>query len=600
MENLVGLFDPNLEDSESEEFNFDEFNLDEIEFNNNFNENSLPPILPPEEYYGCIEYKRQLIRPSSQRLMHLVTQMQFRLTEGSGECRYLIGVDDDGTMHGLHQSDLDETLKTINQMATQLNAETKVIRRRQCGADLTKWAVELLVRQIPPDRESVQYRVAVLGNVDAGKSTLVGVLTNGELDNGKGKSRLQMFRHPHEITSGRTSSISVDLLRFKTDGPIHGTQVQDTKEATKIVEFWDLAGDMRYMKTTVYGLTSSAPDVVMLVISANKGIQGTTMEQLQIAKALHIPIYVVVTKIDLCSESQIQSQLRNVEKFLGELPFDFLPILIDSDTKVANVSKNFNHSDKIIPIFTTSSVNGHGLNIVTSFLNLLPVKDVDDAAKEGPVEFKIDQFWNLEKPEDGAIIHGRLKQGIIKRSEKLRIGPTDDAKFIDCKVISIKRNDIVTRSIEAGQLSTLKIIFDSSFSIRKGLILVSESNQEKCYFQFLAECLILNSENGASPKRRSIRIGQLVTAHLDNIRQTVRIDEIFKNSKKVKNLNQGEKGNVKFTFIRHPEFIHINSSIVFRDNEMIGSGKVIRVFAINNRPTQIEETKKTRQKLNSL
>jgi len=31
-----------------------------------------------------------------------------------------------------------------------------------------------------------------------------------------------MFRHPHEITSGRTSSISVDLLRFKTDGPIHG------------------------------------------------------------------------------------------------------------------------------------------------------------------------------------------------------------------------------------------------------------------------------------------------------------------------------------------------------------------------------------------
>ena len=117
--------------------------------------------------------------------MHLVTQMQFRLTEGGGECRYLIGVDDDGSMHGLRQSELDETLKTINQMANQLNAETKIIRRRQCGADLNKWAVELLVRQIPPDREAVQYRVAVLGNVDAGKSTLVGVLTNGELDNGK-------------------------------------------------------------------------------------------------------------------------------------------------------------------------------------------------------------------------------------------------------------------------------------------------------------------------------------------------------------------------------------------------------------------------------
>ena len=52
-------------------------------------------------------------------------------------------------------------------------------------------------------------------------------------------------------------------------------------------------------------------------------------------------------------------------------------------------------------------------------LNLLPVKVIYAAAKEGNVEFKIDQFWTSEKPEEGAIIHGRLKQGIIKRGEKL-------------------------------------------------------------------------------------------------------------------------------------------------------------------------------------
>ena len=57
-------------------------------------------------------------------------------------------------------------------MAGQLNAETKILRRRQCGADRDKWAVELLVRQIPPEPLSIQHRVAVLGNVDAGKSTL--------------------------------------------------------------------------------------------------------------------------------------------------------------------------------------------------------------------------------------------------------------------------------------------------------------------------------------------------------------------------------------------------------------------------------------------
>lgn len=248
-----------------------------------------------------------------------------------------------------------------------------------------------------------------------------------------------------------------------------------------------------------------------------------------------------------------------MEKILGELPFDFLPILIDSEAKVANVSKTFSRRDNIIPIFTTSSVNGNGLNLITSFLNLLPVKLVDAKAKEGPVEFKIDQFWSADSTDDGAIIHGKLEQGIIKRGEKLRLGPSDDATFIDCRVISIQRNDIVTRSIEAGQLSTLKISFDPTFPIRKGLILVSDTAQEKCYLQFLAECVVLDAESSpASPKRRSIRVGQLVTAHLDNVRQTVRVDEIFTNSKRVKTLTQGEKGHVKFTFIRHPEFIHLN------------------------------------------
>lgn len=46
-------------------------------------------------------------------------------------------------------------------------------------------------------------RVAVVGNVDAGKSTLLGVLTHGELDNGRGHARMKLFRHKHEMESGR-------------------------------------------------------------------------------------------------------------------------------------------------------------------------------------------------------------------------------------------------------------------------------------------------------------------------------------------------------------------------------------------------------------
>lgn len=43
--------------------------------------------------------------------------------------------------------------------------------------------------------------------VDAGKSTLLGVLTKGALDDGRGRTRVNLFRHKHEIESGRTSSV---------------------------------------------------------------------------------------------------------------------------------------------------------------------------------------------------------------------------------------------------------------------------------------------------------------------------------------------------------------------------------------------------------
>jgi len=57
--------------------------------------------------------------------------------------------------------------------------------------------------------------VAVTGNVDAGKSTLLGVLTHGVLDDGRGIARQKLFRHKHEVETGRTSSVgNVGLTLF--------------------------------------------------------------------------------------------------------------------------------------------------------------------------------------------------------------------------------------------------------------------------------------------------------------------------------------------------------------------------------------------------
>lgn len=60
--------------------------------------------------------------------------------------------------------------------------------------------------------------IALVGNVDSGKSTLVGVLTKGILDNGRGSSREKVFNYPHENLTGRTSSIAQEIMGFDADG----------------------------------------------------------------------------------------------------------------------------------------------------------------------------------------------------------------------------------------------------------------------------------------------------------------------------------------------------------------------------------------------
>ena len=60
----------------------------------------------------------------------------------------------------------------------------------------------------------VDVRVAVVGNVDSGKSTLTGVLTSGILDDGRGLARSRVFVHAHELANGRTSCISHHIMGF--------------------------------------------------------------------------------------------------------------------------------------------------------------------------------------------------------------------------------------------------------------------------------------------------------------------------------------------------------------------------------------------------
>eukprot|EP00163_Fabomonas_tropica_P023158 TRINITY_DN40450_c0_g1_i1.p1 TRINITY_DN40450_c0_g1~~TRINITY_DN40450_c0_g1_i1.p1 ORF type:complete len:137 (+),score=39.77 TRINITY_DN40450_c0_g1_i1:706-1116(+) len=129
--------------------------------------------------------------------------MQYRVMEGSGEAIYEIGVEDSGNPKGLAPDLLEQSLVTLRMMADQIGCAVTILRESE-GEDGK--VVEALVRKEAEENAFAEIRCAVMGNVDSGKSTLLGVLTQGGLDNGRGKARANVFRHPHEIESGRTSS----------------------------------------------------------------------------------------------------------------------------------------------------------------------------------------------------------------------------------------------------------------------------------------------------------------------------------------------------------------------------------------------------------
>ncbi|GLE02906.1 hypothetical protein PINS_up011770 [Pythium insidiosum] len=167
-------------------------------------------------------------------------------------------------------------------------------------------------------------RVAFVGNVDSGKSSLIGTLIKGELDDGRGSSRQAVFRHQHEITSGRTSSVATAYLGFGADGQ----QVLSrragrvlpwpelARAARKRVQLIDLAGHEKYLKTTVFGLTGMQPDIVVVVVGANMGVKRMTKEHLAIAVALELPIVVALTKIDIAPKNVAKETLQTIRQSL--------------------------------------------------------------------------------------------------------------------------------------------------------------------------------------------------------------------------------------------------------------------------------------------
>ncbi|XP_053887424.1 GTP-binding protein 1 isoform X3 [Malaclemys terrapin pileata] len=423
--------------------------------------------------------KLVMVSPTSEQYDSLLQQMWERMDEGCGETIYVIGQGSDGTEYGLSEADMEASYATVKSMAEQLEADVILLREHQEAGGKVR---DYLVRKRVGDNDFLEVRVAVVGNVDAGKSTLLGVLTHGELDNGRGFARQKLFRHKHEIESGRTSSVGNDILGFDSEGNVvnkpdsHGGSLEWTKiceKSTKVITFIDLAGHEKYLKTTVFGMTGHLPDFCMLMVGSNAGIVGMTKEHLGLALALNVPVFVVVTKIDMCPANILQETLKLLQRLLKSPGCRKIPVLVQSKDDVIVTASNFS-SERMCPIFQISNVTGENLELLKMFLNLLSPRT--SYREEEPAEFQIDDTYSV--PGVGTVVSGTTLRGLIKLNDTLLLGPDPLGNFLTIAVKSIHRKRMPVKEVRGGQTA--------SFALKKQvtmsditLMRISDSEKER-------------------------------------------------------------------------------------------------------------------------
>ncbi|KAI8435341.1 hypothetical protein MSG28_003666 [Choristoneura fumiferana] len=519
-----------------------------------------------ETDYSSIRGKMVLVSPSADEYDLLRKQLMERLEAGNGEIIYDIGLGEDG--RGLTEEEYNASVATLQSLVSAERVSCVELRRWHCGGGGAERGLtgQYLLRAERPHTDFMEIRVAVVGNVDAGKSTLLGVLTHGELDNGRGFARQRLFRHKHEMESGRTSSVGNDILGFDCMGnvvnkPDHGTLdwVKICEKSSKVITFIDLAGHERYLKTTVFGMTGHAPDFGMLMIGANAGIVGMTKEHLGLALALSVPVFVVVTKIDMCPPNVLQDNLKLLIRILKSSGCRKVPVMVKTKDDVIVSATNF-VSQRLCPIFLVSNVSGENLELLTMFLNLLKTRM--PSSDDQPAEFQIDDTYSV--PGVGTVVSGTTLAGVIRLNDTLLLGPDPLGRFSPITVKSIHRKRMQVAEVRGGQTASFALKKIKRSQIRKGMVMVSPLLEPQACWQFEGEILVLHHPTTISSRYQAM-------VHCGSIRQTASILSMSRDC-----LRTGDKARVRFRFIKHPEYLKRGQRMVFREGRTKAVGNVLR------------------------
>tara|TARA_B100001094_G_C17721683_1_gene572293 strand:+ start:261 stop:605 length:345 start_codon:yes stop_codon:yes gene_type:complete len=84
-------------------------------------------IFVKESNDGNIEYKLNLSNMSKIKFQKYSTQLKYRILEGTGTAIYIIGISDNGSIFGINNCDINNTINLFNYICKNVNCSIDLI-----------------------------------------------------------------------------------------------------------------------------------------------------------------------------------------------------------------------------------------------------------------------------------------------------------------------------------------------------------------------------------------------------------------------------------------------------------------------------------------
>jgi len=416
-----------------------------------------------------------------------------------------------------------------------------------------------------------EYNVAVVGEVDAGKSTFIGCMVRQIKDDGRGSARLEVLTLKHEKESGRTSNINTHMVR-----------IGDNE-----IRFLDLAGHEKYLNTTMQGLTRFKPHLAILAVAANRDVTNMTREHFKVCFSLCIPVMIVVTKTDITPPGILKETLQNIKRLTKVKNFKIFTYDIKNEETLGRALKVFNDSESnnvrnIIGVFQVSNVTGERIPYITKFLGSMKIQEHDDGLQAFMNGLNMKKMFIVYKPYYkrgiGYIVFGINKGAPIQIDETLLLGPISGI-YYNIRVRSMRdAHDKPISILETGQSGCLAVKF-KNFEVTKQLLRRTVvTDIPYTTREILAKVSIFSHHS-------TIMVGYNPYLHCNNVATSAKVDGIFesKNSEdptdessltEIKLMRTDDTGYIRFTFPTG-QFIYPGAILLFRESGTKGIGRVI-------------------------